>query len=233
MYKNMTKAEKEALWADDRSQQQLLAMQVCRCFHPPARLNPLLAMRTCLHSSNATPDICKECPYTQRKQKWTGECHCETCLTVCNHHRDQSPEVSPYVWSSWAPVELFSWVAGPGPAPERPVDAGSPAAAGKLAGQPPGGWEHPGPLGRPQPAARQRPQLGQHQPVLSAVRHAVRPCRPAAAAAAAFAARAALAAGQPEPTATGKCAYSVSHMKSMIWISNIALHREHKSRDHT
>lgn len=28
LYKNMTKAEKEALWADDRSQQQLLALQV-------------------------------------------------------------------------------------------------------------------------------------------------------------------------------------------------------------
>lgn len=28
MYKNMTKAEKEALWANDRSQQQLLAVQV-------------------------------------------------------------------------------------------------------------------------------------------------------------------------------------------------------------
>ena len=37
MYKNMTKAEKEALWADDRSQQQLLAMQVSRCFRFPPR----------------------------------------------------------------------------------------------------------------------------------------------------------------------------------------------------
>ena len=33
LYKNMTKAEKEALWAEDRSQQQLLNMQAS---HPLA-----------------------------------------------------------------------------------------------------------------------------------------------------------------------------------------------------
>lgn len=31
LYKNMNKAEKEALWADDRSCQHLLAMQACHC----------------------------------------------------------------------------------------------------------------------------------------------------------------------------------------------------------
>ena len=41
LYKSMTKAEKEALWADDRSTQHLLAMQVCPGLLPSR--TPLLA----------------------------------------------------------------------------------------------------------------------------------------------------------------------------------------------